>query len=190
MQGHASWLNGKSNVESFSPRFSVIFIVFITVSTCVLALCEVLVFWRDVNVFNIHVTLNLMLCLPTLHRIKQLPMACREEAVLTVNPGDSVQNLIDPCVALHPSFLSLMRRLLLVMLRKRFRIYVRDAGEPWVVSHRWVHLTNRERLMLFRVELMAKVIYRGERVHVWYDTRALWLLRYALLLLRRFNVSS
>jgi hypothetical protein len=41
-----------------------------------------------------------MLDLPAWHRVEELPVAADEEAIMAIDPGDSIEDLVNSCLAL------------------------------------------------------------------------------------------
>ena len=46
------------------------------------------------------VAFGFMLDLPAWHRVEELPVAADEEAIMAIDPGDSVEDLVNSCLAL------------------------------------------------------------------------------------------
>ena len=72
-----------------------VLVIWIAVCVSILANCNFSIdVGIDVNIFDMEVAFSFMLDLPAWHRVEELPMSTDEEAILAVDPGDSVEDLV------------------------------------------------------------------------------------------------
>lgn len=54
----------------------------------------------DINVINVEIAFSFMLDLPAWDRVEELALAADKETIMAIDPRDSVEDLVNSCLAL------------------------------------------------------------------------------------------